>query len=166
MIALGTVVQPIINEINIDDMSEEVFKDFLKDRKTLVFTEKIADMQALLDIHPWLPHTHAQQSVKEQAASVELFTKSPKAVLVVTPIMDSGVDIPDVDTVIHYRTSASSVKCIQRGGRAMRRPTPDKTVCYWFHNTATRKERKTFRTLVDTVYNLDAAFRRGMYGKY
>jgi len=70
----------------------------------------------------WFIHSQKKGSVTELAA----FANSATGCVFTTPLMDVGVDIPDIDTVILMQVrgqrSGAVVQNIQRIGRAMRVP--------------------------------------------
>lgn len=63
---------------------------------------------------------HAQLQQKQRIKALESFQQSPSGVLVATDVAARGLDIPNVDTVLHYDVARSSQVYIHRSGRTAR----------------------------------------------
>lgn len=96
-------------------------------QKTLVFTNSITSVRRLspllqnlnLKVHP----LHSQMPQKARHRSIERFTSaSPKesTILVSTDVSARGLDIPNVDQVIHYHVPRAADSYVHRSGRTAR----------------------------------------------
>lgn len=63
---------------------------------------------------------HSHMAQKARLRSVERFAAQPNAVLVATDVAARGLDIPDVDHVVHYHVPQSADTYIHRSGRTAR----------------------------------------------
>ncbi len=63
---------------------------------------------------------HAQLQQKQRLKALESFQKTPSGILVATDVAARGLDIPNVDTVLHYDIARSSQVYIHRSGRTAR----------------------------------------------
>ena len=95
--------------------------------KTLVFTNSIAAVRRLspllqnlqLKVHP----LHSQMPQKARHRSIERFTAAtPKesTILLCTDVAARGLDIPNVDQVIHYHVPRAADAYVHRSGRTAR----------------------------------------------
>ncbi|RYP08227.1 hypothetical protein DL764_002042 [Monosporascus ibericus] len=95
--------------------------------RTLVFTNSIS---AARRITPMLQNLnlqtyplHSQMPQKARLRSIERFTATPKgksSILVATDVAARGLDIPDVDLVVHYHVPRSADTYVHRSGRTAR----------------------------------------------
>lgn len=93
-------------------------------RRTLVFTNSIS---AVRRITPLLQHLtlnalplHSQMIQKARLRSLERFTAARNTVLVATDVAARGLDIKEVDQVIHYHVPRAADTYIHRSGRTAR----------------------------------------------
>ncbi|TWU74961.1 ATP-dependent RNA helicase [Metarhizium rileyi] len=93
-------------------------------RRTLVFTNSIS---AVRRITPLLQHLnqnalplHSQMIQKARLRSLEKFTAARNTILVATDVAARGLDIKDVDQVIHYHVPRAADTYIHRSGRTAR----------------------------------------------
>ncbi|KAJ2977036.1 hypothetical protein NUW58_g7932 [Xylaria curta] len=93
--------------------------------RTLVFTNSIS---AARRISPMLQNLnltshalHSQMAQKARLRSIERFTSTPagqSSVLIATDVAARGLDIPNVDLVVHYHVPRDAARtCIGRGAR-------------------------------------------------
>ncbi|PKS11329.1 hypothetical protein jhhlp_003091 [Lomentospora prolificans] len=96
-------------------------------RRTLVFTNSIAAVRRLspmlqnlnLKVHP----LHSQMIQKARLRSIERFASSnprDSTILVSTDVAARGLDIPNVDQVIHYHVPRAADAYVHRSGRTAR----------------------------------------------
>eukprot|EP00057_Strongylocentrotus_purpuratus_P026495 XP_011680969.1 PREDICTED: ATP-dependent RNA helicase DDX24 [Strongylocentrotus purpuratus] len=92
--------------------------------RTLVFTNSIdcirrlASILTLLDCKP-LP-LHSSMHQKQRLKNLERFTGNPKGLLLATDVAARGLDIPDIEHVIHYQVPRTSESYVHRSGRTAR----------------------------------------------
>jgi len=99
---------------------------FLKTHKgrTVVFcnsidcVRRLANLFSYLDTKP-LP-LHAQLHQKQRLKNLERFTSSTDGLLIATDVAARGLDIPDIQHVIHYQVPRTSESYIHRSGRTAR----------------------------------------------
>ncbi|KAI1636829.1 ATP-dependent RNA helicase MAK5 [Biscogniauxia mediterranea] len=95
--------------------------------RTLVFTNSISSARRIapmlqnlnLTAHP----LHSQMPQKARLRSIERFTGTPKgqpSVLIATDVAARGLDIPNVDLVIHYHVPRAADAYVHRSGRTAR----------------------------------------------
>ncbi|KAL5262230.1 hypothetical protein ACHWQZ_G007821 [Mnemiopsis leidyi] len=100
--------------------------------KTLVFANSIDGVMNLVHIMrllelPVFPlHSSLQQ--RQRFKYLEKFAKSSSSVLICTDVAARGLDIPDVDTVIHYQLPHTREAYIHRSGRTARADNPGLSV--------------------------------------
>ncbi|RYO97131.1 hypothetical protein DL765_011300 [Monosporascus sp. GIB2] len=95
--------------------------------RTLVFTNSIS---AARRITPMLQNLslqtnplHSQMPQKARLRSIERFTATPKgksSILIATDVAARGLDIPDVDLVVHYHVPRAADTYVHRSGRTAR----------------------------------------------
>ncbi|KAH6880465.1 P-loop containing nucleoside triphosphate hydrolase protein [Thelonectria olida] len=93
-------------------------------RRTLVFTNSISAVRRLtplltnlnLTAHP----LHSQMAQKARLRSLERFTASKNSILVATDVAARGLDIKEVDQVLHYHVPRAADTYIHRSGRTAR----------------------------------------------
>lgn len=104
--------------------------------------------QALLFIEKsyWL-----SSQVKGCRESIADFKKAKTGCVFTTPLMDEGVDIPDISTVVFAdvrgKHSGAIVKNIQRVGRALRRPDDSHAEALCLIHSTTKKPTKLYDAL-------------------
>ncbi|KAI8631216.1 DEAD/DEAH box helicase [Xylariaceae sp. FL1651] len=95
--------------------------------RTLVFTNSISSARRItpmlhnlnLTTHP----LHSQMAQKARLRSIERFTSTPagqSSVLIATDVAARGLDIPNVDLVIHYHVPRAADAYVHRSGRTAR----------------------------------------------
>lgn len=93
-------------------------------RRSLVFTNSISAVRRLtpllqnIDL-PALP-LHSQMAQKARLRSLERFAASSGAILVATDVAARGLDIKDVEQVLHYHVPRTADAYIHRSGRTAR----------------------------------------------
>ncbi|ETS78332.1 ATP-dependent RNA helicase MAK5 [Pestalotiopsis fici W106-1] len=95
--------------------------------RTLIFTNSIS---AARRITPMLQNLnlsslplHSQMAQKARLRSIERFSEAPKgkgSILVATDVAARGLDIPNVDLVIHYHVPRAADAYVHRSGRTAR----------------------------------------------
>ncbi|CAH0717637.1 unnamed protein product, partial [Brenthis ino] len=79
---------------------------------------RLAQLLTLLKCHP-LP-LHASMPQRQRLKNLERFRDDPYGVLVATDVAARGLDIPDVDHVIHYQVPKTAENYVHRSGRTAR----------------------------------------------
>ncbi|KAK0386757.1 hypothetical protein NLU13_6593 [Sarocladium strictum] len=93
-------------------------------RRTLVFTNSISAVRRLTPLLqnlnlPALP-LHSQMAQKARLRSIERFSTARSTVLVATDVAARGLDIKDVEQVVHYHVPRTADTYIHRSGRTAR----------------------------------------------
>ncbi|XP_041484197.1 ATP-dependent RNA helicase DDX24-like isoform X2 [Lytechinus variegatus] len=92
--------------------------------RTLVFTNSIDCIRRLVSILSLLECTplplHSSMIQKQRLKNLERFTKNPKGLLLATDVAARGLDIPDIEHVIHYQVPRTSESYVHRSGRTAR----------------------------------------------
>lgn len=93
-------------------------------RRTLVFTNSISAVRRLTPLLqnlalPALP-LHSQMPQKARLRSIERFASARSTVLVATDVAARGLDIKDVEQVVHYHVPRAADTYIHRSGRTAR----------------------------------------------
>ncbi|XP_050090271.1 ATP-dependent RNA helicase ddx24 [Anopheles aquasalis] len=92
--------------------------------RTLVFCNSIECVRRLvslfeyLNCHPLSLFGSMQQ--RQRLKNLERFTTNPKALLIATDVAARGLDIPNVDHVIHYQVPKTTENYVHRSGRTAR----------------------------------------------
>jgi superfamily II DNA or RNA helicase len=111
-------------------------------------------------------------SIKGVRTMLDDYKHGKNGAVFTTPLMDVGVDIPDIDTIIlvdvRGKNTGAIVQNIQRIGRGLRKPVPEKTECLVLVNQEThdgsqpQKPTKLYNTLVNDA----RAFRDFDHGEF
>lgn len=92
--------------------------------RILVFTNSISDVHRITQLLRILKinvlSLHGNKQQKLRLATIERFKADPKGILVATDVAARGLDIPAVDTVIHYHLPITADLYIHRSGRTAR----------------------------------------------
>ncbi|KAH8413852.1 hypothetical protein KR222_010030 [Zaprionus bogoriensis] len=92
--------------------------------RTIVFcnsidcVKRLATLFGLLECNP-LP-LHANMIQKQRLKNLERFRDSPLGLLIATDVAARGLDIPNVEHVIHYQVPRTSENYVHRSGRTAR----------------------------------------------
>ncbi|KAF6732947.1 ATP-dependent RNA helicase DDX24 [Oryzias melastigma] len=92
--------------------------------RTMVFAnsidciKRLNSLLVILDCNP-LP-LHANMHQKQRLKNLERFAERESAVLLTTDVAARGLDIPDVQHVIHYQVPRTSETYVHRSGRTAR----------------------------------------------
>lgn len=92
--------------------------------KSLIFCNsknclrRLVSILKLLQLYP-IP-LHGSMDQKRRLVSLEKFKKNPQSVLLASDVAARGLDISDIDHVIHYQVPRSSEIYIHRSGRTAR----------------------------------------------
>lgn len=100
--------------------------------RTIVFCNSIDCVRRLSNLFNLLGccplPLHANMIQKQRLKNLERFTASADALLIATDVAARGLDIPNVDHVIHYQVPRTSENYIHRSGRTARANTEGITV--------------------------------------
>lgn len=92
--------------------------------RTIVFCNSIESVRRLTQLFTILncePRAlHAKMAQRQRLKNLEKFSKNPTGLLVATDVAARGLDIPNVDHVIHYQVPRTSENYIHRSGRTAR----------------------------------------------
>lgn len=92
--------------------------------RTIVFcnsvdcVKRLAQLFALLGCQPRPLHAHMNQ--RQRLKNLERFTATDTALLIATDVAARGLDIPNVQHVIHYQVPRTSENYVHRSGRTAR----------------------------------------------
>ncbi|XP_050719053.1 ATP-dependent RNA helicase DDX24-like [Eriocheir sinensis] len=92
--------------------------------RTLVFcnsidcVRRLQNLFTLLQCQPQSLHASLQQ--KQRLKSLERFSNSPQALLLATDVAARGLDIPNIQHVIHYQVPRTAETYVHRSGRTAR----------------------------------------------
>jgi len=92
--------------------------------RTLVFVNSISCIRRLvcifeiLKMHVW--GIHAQMQQRQRLKNLDRFKRESNSILVSTDVLARGLDIPDIDHVIHYQVPVNAEIYIHRSGRTAR----------------------------------------------
>lgn len=92
--------------------------------RTIVFcnsidcVRRLAKLFAILQCEPLA--LHAKMAQRARLKSLERFTKNPMGLLIATDVAARGLDIPNVEHVIHYQVPRTTENYIHRSGRTAR----------------------------------------------
>lgn len=92
--------------------------------RTIVFcnsiecVRRLSKLFAILQCEPLA--LHAKMAQRARLKSLERFTKNPTGLLVATDVAARGLDIPNVEHVIHYQVPRTSENYVHRSGRTAR----------------------------------------------
>ena len=97
---------------------------FHSKKRTLVFTNSIPAVRRLAPFLqnlnlPALP-LHSQMPQKARLRSIERFTERPGSILVATDVAARGLDIPNVELIVHYHLPRAADTYVHRSGRTAR----------------------------------------------
>lgn len=95
--------------------------------RTLVFTNSISDVHRIVRMLNTLGlpvlGLHSNKQQKSRLKAIERFKQDHQSVLIATDVAARGLDIPLVDTVVHYHLPRSADLYIHRSGRTARANT-------------------------------------------
>ena len=93
-------------------------------KRALIFTNSVS---AVRRVAPFLQNLalpalplHSGMAQKARLRSIERFTQRPGSILVATDVAARGLDIPNVDLVIHYHLPRAADTYVHRSGRTAR----------------------------------------------
>ncbi|XP_015126985.1 ATP-dependent RNA helicase DDX24 [Diachasma alloeum] len=92
--------------------------------RTLIFcnsigcVKRLATLFGILKCHP-LP-LHASMQQRQRLKNLEKFQEDPNSLLIATDVAARGLDIPNVEHVIHYQVPRTSEGYVHRSGRTAR----------------------------------------------
>ncbi|KAK3927781.1 ATP-dependent RNA helicase DDX24, partial [Frankliniella fusca] len=118
--------------------------------RTLVFCNSIEAVRRLsqlftfLGCSPW--PLHAKMHQKQRLKNLERFCADPKGILLATDVAARGLDIPNVQHVIHYQTPRTAEGYVHRSGRTARAQQEGLTVLLMEPSEVSTSAR-LFRTL-------------------
>ena len=92
--------------------------------RTLVFCNSIDCVRRLVNLMTYLQINplglHAQMHQKQRLKNLERFTEDPNGLLIATDVAARGLDIPNVEHVVHYQVPKTSESYVHRSGRTAR----------------------------------------------
>ena len=92
--------------------------------RTLVFCNSIDCVRRLVNLFQILQceplGLHAQMQQRQRLKNLDRFTTNPTAVLIATDVAARGLDIKDVQHVIHYQVPRTAESYVHRSGRTAR----------------------------------------------
>ncbi|ERL87493.1 ATP-dependent RNA helicase DDX24 [Dendroctonus ponderosae] len=92
--------------------------------RTLIFcnsigcVKRLTNLLGLLNCSP-LP-LHASMQQRQRLKNLEKFTETENSILIATDVAARGLDIPEIDHVLHYQTPRTSESYVHRSGRTAR----------------------------------------------
>lgn len=93
-------------------------------KKCLIFVNTIKCVKRLETLLTLLKYTcfslHAQKQQRQRLKNLERFKQSKNSILIATDVAARGIDIPDVEIVIHFHMSSNIETFIHRSGRTGR----------------------------------------------
>lgn len=126
---IGTPNEQILTETKINCLKEE--KDLYLyyfvstcPGRTIVFCNskdcirRLTNVLKLLQLNPLV--LHADMIQKRRLINLEKFSQSPNAILLASDVAARGLDIPNVDHVVHYQIPRTAEIYIHRSGRTAR----------------------------------------------
>jgi len=118
---------------NLKELLEKLRK--LTERKVLVFSPSRAGAEAYywiirdkLDVEVFIHHGSLSKDLREDAE--DKFKKLSKAFMVSTSTLELGIDVGDIDVVVHLGAPASVNQFLQRTGRSGRKRGSQRTVIF------------------------------------
>jgi len=124
--------------------------------RTVVFcnsidcVRRLGNLFSLLDVHP-LP-LHAQMHQRQRLKNLDRFTASSSGLLIATDVAARGLDIPNIEHVVHYQVPRTSESYVHRSGRTARAAKQGLSVLL-----VEPKEQMMFRKLCLTLARGDNA---------
>lgn len=92
--------------------------------RTIVFLNSIQQVRRVIATMTLLKlpvfGLHAEMQQRQRLKKLDAFRKSPKGILIATDVAARGLDIPDVQYVVHYHIPRSTEIFIHRSGRTAR----------------------------------------------
>ncbi|AFZ80478.1 DEAD box ATP-dependent RNA helicase family member protein [Theileria equi strain WA] len=73
---------------------------------------------------------HSRLKQKQRLKRLEKFTTHKRAILICTDVASRGIDLPDIDTVVHFQVPKSNSIFVHRSGRTARLQSHGIFVCY------------------------------------
>ena len=92
--------------------------------RTLVFCNSIDCVKRLVSLFDYLNcqplSLFGSMQQRQRLKNLERFTANPRALLIATDVAARGLDIPNVDHVIHYQVPKTTENYVHRSGRTAR----------------------------------------------
>ncbi|XP_045540390.1 ATP-dependent RNA helicase DDX24 [Papilio machaon] len=92
--------------------------------RTIVFCNSIGSVRRLAQLFTLLKCSplplHASMPQRQRLKNLERFRDDPHGVLMATDVAARGLDIPDVDHVVHYQVPKTAENYVHRSGRTAR----------------------------------------------
>lgn len=123
----GTAESLTESRINCDKDEKDYYLYYILKQypgRTLIFcnsidcVRRLQSLFTLLQCHPM--SLHASMHQKQRLKSLEKFSSSSVALLLATDVAARGLDIPNIQHVIHYQTPRTAETYIHRSGRTAR----------------------------------------------
>lgn len=115
--------------------------------RTLVFVNAITNLKRIvpllntLKLKAWGIHANMQQ--RQRLKNLDRFKSHENCVLISTDVMARGLDIPEIDHVIHYQIPTSVDLYVHRSGRTARANSSGVSVCI-----VDPQDKKNFNTIM------------------
>ncbi|XP_068227040.1 ATP-dependent RNA helicase DDX24 isoform X2 [Palaemon carinicauda] len=123
----GTAESLTESRINCDKEEKDYYLYYILKQypgRTLVFCNSIDCVRRLQNLFTFLQcqpmSLHASMHQKQRLKSLERFSSSSVALLLATDVAARGLDIPNIQHVIHYQTPRTAETYIHRSGRTAR----------------------------------------------
>ncbi|XP_064083303.1 ATP-dependent RNA helicase DDX24-like [Macrobrachium nipponense] len=123
----GTAESLTESRINCDKDEKDYYLYYILKQypgRTLVFCNSIDCVRRLQNLFTFLQchpmSLHASMHQKQRLKSLEKFSSSSVALLLATDVAARGLDIPNIQHVIHYQTPRTAETYIHRSGRTAR----------------------------------------------
>ena len=92
--------------------------------RTIIFCNSIECVKRLTSLFSYLdvspPALHGNMEQKQRLKNLEKFEKNPQGVLIATDVAARGLDIPNVNHVVHYQVPTTAENYVHRSGRTAR----------------------------------------------
>lgn len=119
-----------LSEYRINCVEEEkdlylyYFLNQYEERRTLIFCNSKDCLRRLTNVMKYLGfralNLHADMDQKKRLSSLEKFRQNANSILIATDVAARGLDIKDLDCVIHYQVPKTCESYIHRSGRTAR----------------------------------------------
>lgn len=114
---------------------------YLTNPKTLFFCNSIQEAEEYMSLLPDSAAIHSELKTKERRSILDRFKSGELRTLVSIDIMNEGVNVPDIDSIVFARSTESETTFLQQLGRGLRR-TATKDRVYVFDYVANHERLK------------------------
>ena len=98
------------------------------DKGVLIIVKETAHGHILSTLIPNAVFIHGEQSTKQRRAGMDAFINRDIQVLIATTILDRGVNMPNIDVLIHAAGGKTTKRWLQRIGRSLRLGDSDEVI--------------------------------------